>query len=175
MLSRIRAAIYIALASFALVMTVGSVELNGGKFGYDFYGDLYVTRRYRQLVLTIAFAIAGTLATWAVLGFAGLTAYPKLLSDMAYIGELRSSSLITALLDADLSTFAARVIALARKKRCYSPWAGYVTAARRRGARGSRPRAARPSGRGAVRCPPSARRVPRPRGCRRSRSRAARV
>jgi hypothetical protein len=259
MLYRIRAAIYIALASFALVMTVGSIELNGGKFGYDFYGDLYtaahavlrganpyemhrlqaetailrgggtfgynaspryppplmlavvplsllsfkvaaalfmalslaavpvamwllgvrdwrcialatasmpavfgswignvstllllgaavvwnlrsrvnlmpvaaavvlaaklllwplgawmlVTRRYRQVVLTIAFAIAGTLATWAVLGFAGLTAYPKLLSDVAYIGELRSSSLITALLDAGLSTFAARAIALA--------------------------------------------------------------
>ena len=73
---------------------------------------MLVTRRYRQLAMTIAFTIVGTLAAWAVLGFAGLTSYPKLLVDVAYIGELRSSSLIAALLNAGVSTFAARAIAL---------------------------------------------------------------
>jgi hypothetical protein len=256
--SKVRAAIYIALASFALVLTVGSIELNGSAFGFDFNGDLYtaahailhganpynvhqlqaeaailreggtfgytsspryppllmlavvplsllpfkvaaglfmaiclvavvgamwlfgvrdwrciaiatfsmpavfgswignvstllllgtaivwrlrdrltampiaaafvlaaklflwplglwmlVTRRYRQLALTALLTIAVTLAAWSVLGFAGLTSYPKLLGNVAFIGELRSSSLITGLLSAGVSTFAARAIAL---------------------------------------------------------------
>ena len=40
---------------------------------------LLVTRRYRQLAMTIVLTIALLLGSWAVIGFAGLATYPKLL------------------------------------------------------------------------------------------------
>ena len=73
---------------------------------------LLVTRRYWQLAMAAGIALIGGLASWAVIGFAGLTGYPRLLINIAYIGELRGSSLVTALLGAGMSTVAARVIAL---------------------------------------------------------------
>ena len=74
---------------------------------------LLVTRRYRQLALSMVLTVVFVLAAWAVIGFAGLTSYPRMLVNVAYIGELRGSSLVTALLRMGVSTFTARAIALA--------------------------------------------------------------
>lgn len=71
------------------------------------------TRRYRKFALTAVLTVVVVLGSWAVIGFAGLASYPKLLMNVAYIGELRGSSLVTALLQVGLSVFAARALALA--------------------------------------------------------------
>jgi len=73
---------------------------------------LLVTRRYRQLAMTAGLVLVAGLGSWAAIGFAGLTGYPHLLVNIAYLGELRGSSLVTALLATGMSAFAARLLAL---------------------------------------------------------------
>jgi len=57
---------------------------------------LVATRRYRAGAMSFAFALGGALASWAAIGFAGLTSYPRLLSRLTSVEEGRSFS-ITAL------------------------------------------------------------------------------
>jgi Glycosyltransferase family 87 len=73
---------------------------------------MLVTKRYRQLAMTIVATVGVLLGTWAVIGFAGLASYPQLLVNVAYIGELRGSSLVSELLRAGVPTLAARAVAL---------------------------------------------------------------
>jgi hypothetical protein len=73
---------------------------------------LLMTRRYRQLLLAIALGVAVTLTAWAALGFAGLAQYPAMLSNLSFIQEGRSDSLVAALLAAGISARAAQLLAL---------------------------------------------------------------
>jgi hypothetical protein len=69
---------------------------------------LAVTRRFRAFTLASSLALGGVLAAWAVIGFADMTSYPHMLSDVVYIGEARGSSLVSLLLSAGASVGVAR-------------------------------------------------------------------
>jgi hypothetical protein len=81
-------------------------------FPFPLAAWLLITRRYRQLLLAVVLAAAVTLVAWAGLGFAGLTEYPSMLSNLSFIQEGRSDSLVAALLAAGLSARAAQAVAL---------------------------------------------------------------
>jgi alpha-1,2-mannosyltransferase len=74
---------------------------------------LLVTRRLRALAATIVIALVGTFLAWAVIGFDGIASYPHMLKNVAYLGETRGSSLVTALLQLGVPHGAARAAALA--------------------------------------------------------------
>ena len=57
---------------------------------------LVATRRYRAGAMSLIAAVAAALAGWAVIGFAGFTGYPRLLSRLTSVEDARSFS-ITAL------------------------------------------------------------------------------
>ena len=73
---------------------------------------LIITRRYRQLALAAVLGAVVTLGAWALLGFAGLTSYPTMLSNLSFIQEGRSDSVVAVLLAAGLSASAAQAVAL---------------------------------------------------------------
>lgn len=73
---------------------------------------MLATRRYRALALTIVLGVSATVAAWAVLGFAGLAEYPRMLGDASFIQEGRSDSLTAVMLAAGLSAGAAQALAL---------------------------------------------------------------
>ncbi|HEY1524264.1 MAG TPA: glycosyltransferase family 87 protein [Solirubrobacteraceae bacterium] len=81
-------------------------------FPFPLAAWLIITRRYRQLALTAALGAAVTLAAWAMLGFAGLTSYPTMLSNLSFIQEGRSDSVVAVLLAAGFSAPAAQAAAL---------------------------------------------------------------
>lgn len=56
---------------------------------------LLITKRVRVLVLTAVIAVAATVVSWAVIGFAGLTSYPGMLSNLASIGGPTSVSVMS--------------------------------------------------------------------------------
>ncbi len=74
---------------------------------------LLVSRRYRQFVLTGALTVGAILTSWALIRFAGMVSYPKMLVNIAYIGELRGSSVVSLFLHFGISTLPARLLALA--------------------------------------------------------------
>jgi hypothetical protein len=74
---------------------------------------LLITRRFRSFVLTVAMGIVGTGLAWAAIGFAGLSSYPSMLANVAYIGETRGRSLMAAFLSAGLSPGPARALSVA--------------------------------------------------------------
>jgi hypothetical protein len=74
---------------------------------------MLITKRFRLFAGTVALTLLGLLAAWAVIGFKGLASYPQMLVNIAYIGELRGSSLVTVLLHLGLPATLARVVALA--------------------------------------------------------------
>jgi hypothetical protein len=59
---------------------------------------LLVTRRWRALALSVLVAVLLTFGAWALIGFHGLAAYPRMLSNATYIQEGRADSLATVLL-----------------------------------------------------------------------------
>ncbi len=73
---------------------------------------LLVTRRFRALIVTVVIACVGVYAAWAVIGFAGMAAYPHMLALVSYIGERRASSLVAFLLSVGLPVAVARLVAL---------------------------------------------------------------
>ena len=81
-------------------------------FPFPLAAWLLITRRYRQLVLAGALGVSLTLVAWAVLGFAGLAEYPAMLSNLSFIQEGRSDSLVAVLLSAGLSARASQALAL---------------------------------------------------------------
>jgi glycosyl transferase family 87 len=81
-------------------------------FPFPLAAWLIITRRHRQLALTAGLGAAVTLGAWAVLGFAGLTSYPTMLSNLSFIQEGRSDSLVAVLLAAGFSARAAQALAL---------------------------------------------------------------
>ena len=54
---------------------------------------LMVTKRWRLAAVAAALAVAVTAAVWAAIGFDGLTAYPGMLRDLAFIEADASVSL----------------------------------------------------------------------------------
>jgi hypothetical protein len=72
---------------------------------------LLMTRRYRQFALALVLGLAITFGAWAVLGFAGLTAYPAMLSNLSFIQEGRSDSLVAALLAVGMPAGLAQALA----------------------------------------------------------------
>ena len=48
---------------------------------------LLATRRIRALVLTIAFTAGAVLLAWAAIGFDGMTAYPRMLSNLSFVQQ----------------------------------------------------------------------------------------
>ena len=56
---------------------------------------LLVTRRLRALALMTALLGLGILAAWAAIGFDGLTSYPRMLSDLAFIQQAIGVSVVS--------------------------------------------------------------------------------
>lgn len=81
-------------------------------FPFPLAAWLIITRRYRQAALAAGLGIAITLGAWATLGLAGLTSYPSMLSNLSFIQEGRSDSIVAVLLAAGLSVSAAQALAL---------------------------------------------------------------
>lgn len=72
---------------------------------------MLITGRRRPLLLTAAAAAALIGGGWAVLGFTGILSYPRMLVDLAQIGQGRGSSLISMLMFLGLPVTPARVVA----------------------------------------------------------------
>jgi hypothetical protein len=81
-------------------------------FPFPLAAWLIITRRYRQLALTAVLGATISLGAWAILGFAGLTSYPTMLSNLSFIQEGRSDSVVAVLLAAGVSASAAQVVAV---------------------------------------------------------------
>jgi hypothetical protein len=74
---------------------------------------LLVTRRFRTLALALLIAAVGMLAAWAVIGFAGMSEYPRMLSNLSYVERGSGVSLVAALLGAGVPAGLAEIGALA--------------------------------------------------------------
>lgn len=74
---------------------------------------MLITRRYRALTLAVVLGVSLTFAAWAILGFAGMIEYPRMLSDASFIQQGRSDSLVAILLAAGVSTGTAQALSLA--------------------------------------------------------------
>ncbi|MDQ6775085.1 MAG: DUF2029 domain-containing protein [Actinomycetota bacterium] len=74
---------------------------------------LLVTRRFRTLALTLVIGGVVTFAAWAVIGFAGIAEYPRMLSNLAFVEEGHGPSLVALLLAAGVPAGVAKVAALA--------------------------------------------------------------
>ena len=73
---------------------------------------LLVTKRWRLAAVAASFAVAVTAAAWAAIGFDGLTAYPRMLRDLALIEADATMSLSAGLMALGLSLSAAHLCAL---------------------------------------------------------------
>lgn len=67
-------------------------------FPWTLLGWLAATRRVRSLLLAVVVGGLALAAGWAVIGFDGLTAYPRMLSDLATIEHSGGTSLVTLLI-----------------------------------------------------------------------------
>ena len=47
-----------------------------------------LARRFRVALLAAALVVTGTFLAWAVIGFAGMTAYPRMLSDLSSVVDI---------------------------------------------------------------------------------------
>jgi hypothetical protein len=81
-------------------------------FPFPLAAWLLITRGYRQFLLALALGAAATLLAWAVLGFSGMTEYPTMLSNLSFIQEGRSDSLVAGLLATGLSAPLAQGVAI---------------------------------------------------------------
>jgi alpha-1,2-mannosyltransferase len=73
---------------------------------------LAATRRWRTVAWALALALVGVVVSWAVIGFAGLTSYPRLLDALSRLEAWKSYSTVALGLVLGLSTGAARVLAI---------------------------------------------------------------
>lgn len=67
-----------------------------------------LTRRYRNAALSVALGVSTLIASWAVIGFKGMSGYPRLLSTDADAFAARSHAILSALVRGGLSLQAAR-------------------------------------------------------------------
>jgi len=73
---------------------------------------LAATRRWRTAVWAVMLAVVGVALSWAVIGFGGLTSYPRLLDELSRLEAWKSYSAVAFGLLLGLSTNAARVLAI---------------------------------------------------------------
>jgi hypothetical protein len=73
---------------------------------------LAATRRWGTAVWALALALASVAVSWAVIGFAGLTAYPRLLDELSRLEAWKSYSAVALGLLLGFSTGAARAVAI---------------------------------------------------------------
>jgi hypothetical protein len=71
-----------------------------------------VTHRRRVVVLAVALGVLVTLAAWALIGFDGLTTYPKLLSSLDYVLRGSGPSLFSLLLGLGVAAGLAKLAVL---------------------------------------------------------------
>jgi len=74
---------------------------------------LAATRRGLVAARALALALAGVALSWAVIGFAGLTSYPRLLEELSRLEEWKSYSAVAFGLVLGLSSGQARALAIA--------------------------------------------------------------
>ena len=74
---------------------------------------LLVTKRFRTFALVIVIGLTVTLAAWAAIGFAGMSQYPQMLSNLSVIEEGRAVSLVAVLLAIGVPTALASAVAIA--------------------------------------------------------------
>jgi hypothetical protein len=73
---------------------------------------LLVTRRFRTLGLVLLIGTVGVLAAWAVIGFAGMSEYPRMLSNLSFVERGAGVSLIATLFGAGVPGAVAEMVAL---------------------------------------------------------------
>jgi hypothetical protein len=73
---------------------------------------LLITRRYKALAACVAAGIVLTFGAWALIGFNGLTQYPQMLSNMSFIQEGRSVSIVGVLVIAGVSSGIATAVVM---------------------------------------------------------------
>jgi hypothetical protein len=73
---------------------------------------LLITRRFRAAALAVVLALIACVAAWAVIGFHGMAAYPRMLSNLSVIEEGRAVSLVAVLLAAGVPASIAKLAAL---------------------------------------------------------------
>jgi len=74
---------------------------------------LAATRRWRTVAWALALALVGVAVSWAAIGFAGLSSYPRLLDELSRLEAGKSYSTVALGLLLGLSTGAARALAIA--------------------------------------------------------------
>jgi len=74
---------------------------------------LLVTRRFRTLALAIVIGTVSVVAAWAVIGFAGMSEYPRMLANLSFLERGSGVSLVALLLGAGVSGAVAEITALA--------------------------------------------------------------
>jgi alpha-1,2-mannosyltransferase len=74
---------------------------------------LLITRRFRAAALAACLVIAVTLASWAVIDFAGMSTYPQMLSDLNYLCASAGVSVVAGLLHLGVGATLAQLAAAA--------------------------------------------------------------
>jgi hypothetical protein len=74
---------------------------------------LLATRRLRAAALAVALAIIGIVSSWALIGFAGMTRYPHMLTSLDSLSAGSGVSLAAALLAIGFSLMVAQLLAIA--------------------------------------------------------------
>jgi hypothetical protein len=74
---------------------------------------LFFTRRYKAFALCVVAGVVLTFGAWALIGFDGLREYPQMLSNMSFIQEDRSVSVVGVLVIAGVSSGVAAAVAMA--------------------------------------------------------------
>jgi hypothetical protein len=73
---------------------------------------LVIRRQWRTLALSVAIGGIVTLAAWAVIGFDGMTEYPRMLSNLSFVEEGAGPSLVAVLMKMGVSESTAHAVAL---------------------------------------------------------------
>ncbi len=104
-------AVFWRLRSHERMLPVTTALVVGAKlFLWPLGAWLLVTRRYRQLAMSVVLTIVFLLAAWAVIGFAGLTSYPRMLVNVAAV-LVAAAWRLTREPDGDLRAFGLIVVA----------------------------------------------------------------
>lgn len=73
---------------------------------------LAIRRRWGTLALAMAIGSVVTVGAWAIIGFAGMTEYPRMLANLSFVEEGAGPSLVAVLMKLGLSETASRAAAL---------------------------------------------------------------
>jgi alpha-1,2-mannosyltransferase len=91
---------------------VSAVVIATKVFLWPMFFWLAATRRWRTVAWALALGLVGVAVSWAVIGFAGLTSYPRLLDELSRLEAWKSYSTVALGLLLGLSTGTARTLAI---------------------------------------------------------------